>query len=937
MNSHDRRPRPDEAGGASPNSERAAIDGIDAPQARFHWLDSAFVDDMADGVAFNSAIRDDTGHIVDFLVEYANQAFGRLVDRAHDELVGGRMLELFPAWAEGLFNVCVQAVETGQSRTGESLPEQRGLEWANARGPIPNVEIGISKLGDGCAISLRDVTARRRVEDELFRSQVMLRSVLDTFPQRVFWKDLNSIFVGCNAAFARNIGLADPSEIVGIDDFRIHAPEDAERYRADDREIMRSGMARIEYEEPMTRSDGADGWARTSKVPIRDKDGQVIGLLGAYQDITDQKRAREALRESERFLGSVIENIPVMVFVKDAVTFRFVRLNKAGERMLGYPQERLINQDSSDLVPPEEEANFHASDQLVATTGQVVEIPEETITNPELGPIVMHTIKVPLFGDDGKVRYVLGISEDITARQAAEQGRRESEARYRHIIDAITNYIVSVRIAHGTPVSVNHGPGSVAITGYAPEELNADPDLWDSLVLPEDRELVEESTRRILTGVRIAPIEYRLRRKDGVVRWVRQTPVLRFDADGTLIAYDGLIQDITEPRILQNQLLQAQKMEGIGRLAGGVAHDFNNLLTAILGYVEMCRTDLPPELPPDHPARLDLQEVTAAGERAASLTRQLLTFASRQIVAPVRLDISSLATDSLKMLQRLLGDDIEIETSLASDLRTVVADPGQIEQLLVNLTVNARDAMPRGGRLMIEVANELIDPETAKAHPGAVPGPHVLLAVTDTGEGMTEEVRSRLFEPFFTTKGLGKGTGLGLATCHGIVKQLSGHMEVHSEPGQGAMFRIHLPSQIGPPDPRPLAPSAPPASDGTETVLVVEDEPRVRRLTVRCLRARGYTVLEAANGADAIRVALRTGNTIDLIVSDVMMPGMSGTTLLREFSILAPRARALLTSGHADSAVLDEAPELRHAFLAKPYTPERLARMVREVLDAPAE
>jgi PAS domain S-box-containing protein len=924
-------------GGASPNSERAAVDGIDAPQVRSDGPHTAFVDGMADGVAFHSAIRDDTGHIVDFLVEYANQAFGRLVDRAHDELVGGRMLELFPTWAEGLFGICVQAVETGQARTGESLPEQRGLEWAKAKGRPLSVDISVSKLGDGCAISLRDVTARLRVEDELFSSQVMLRSVLDTFPQRVFWKDRDSVFVGCNAAFARNVGLADPSQIVGKTDFDIHTPSDAEIYRVDDREIMRSGLARIEYEEPMARTDGTDGWARTSKVPIRDKDGQVVGLLGAYQDITDQKRAQEALRESERFLDSVIENIPVMVFVKDAVTFRFVRINKAGERILGHPRERLINQDSSDLVPPEEEAQFHASDQLVAMTGQVVEIPEETITNPDMGLILMHTIKVPVFADGGEVRYVLGISEDITTRKAAEQGRRESEERYRHIIDAITNYIVSVRIEHGALVSVNHGPGSVAITGYTPEELNADPGLWDNLVVPEDRELVEESVRRVLTGVRIAPIEYRLRRKDGVVRWVRETLVLRFDADGTPTAYDGLVQDITEPKTLQNQLLQAQKMEGIGRLAGGVAHDFNNLLTAILGYVEMCRTDLPPELPPDHPARLDLQEVAAAGERAASLTRQLLTFASRQIVAPVRLDISSLVTDSLKMLQRLLGDDIEIEASLASDLRTVVADPGQIEQLLVNLTVNARDAMPRGGRLMIEVANELIDPETAKARPGAVPGPHVLLAVTDTGEGMTEEVRSRLFEPFFTTKGPGKGTGLGLATCHGIVKQLSGHMEVDSEPGQGTMFRIHLPSQIDPADPRPLAPSAPRASDGTETVLVVEDEPRVRRLTVRCLRARGYTVLEAAKGADAIRVVLRTGNTIDLIVSDVMMPGMSGPTLIRELSVLAPRARVLLMSGHADSAVFDEAPELGHAFLAKPYTLERLARKVREVLDAPAE
>ncbi len=935
MNPHSRRPRREDASAPSAARDRAAMDEPMAVQPQAGGLHAAFVGDMADGIAFGSAMRDRAGQIVDFRVEYVNGAFCRLLGLTHDQLVGHRLIELLrPGSADALFGLCVQVVETGELTTRDSLLDLQLLGRTDAGGPASSVEITLSKLGDGCAMSIRDVTARRRAEDELFNSQEMLRSVLDTFPPRVFWKDLNSVFVGCNAAFARNVGLADPSQIAGMDDFQIHAPDDAEKYRADDREIMRTGKARIEYEEPMTRTDGTEGWARTSKVPMRDKDGRIIGLLGTYQDITDQKRAAEALRESESFLDSIIENIPVMIFVKDAVTLRFVRLNKAGERMLGSPRERLIDQDSSELVPPEEEAHFAAFDRLVVTSGQVVEIPEETITNPTEGVIVMHTIKVPIFGDDGKPRYVLGISEDITARKAAEQARRDSEERYRRIIESITNYIVSVRIEEGAAAGVNHGPGSVAVTGYTPDELNADPGLWGGLVVPEDRELVEESTRRVLAGVRVAPVEHRLRRKDGAVRWVRQTFVLRFDENGGVIAYDALIQDVTEARILQNQLLQAQKMEGIGRLAGGVAHDFNNLLTAIMGYVEMCRLDLPPELPPDHPARVDLQEVSGAGERAANLVRQLLTFASRQMVAPVRLDLGALVADSINMLQRLVGDDIEIETALAPDLRTVVADPGQIQQLLVNLTVNARDAMPGGGRLLIEAANELIDAEAAVAHPGAVPGPHVLLAVTDTGEGMTEEVHSRLFEPFFTTKELGKGTGLGLATCHGIVSAVGGHIEVHSELGQGTMFRIHLPSSDGPADTRLVAPSAPKASIGTETVLVVEDEPRVRRLAVLGLRARGYRVLEAANGAEAIQLALRAGDAIDLIVSDVMMPGMSGPELIRELTGIAPRAEALLMSGHAAPEFLEEGSDLRLAFLAKPYTPERLARKVREVLDA---
>jgi two-component system cell cycle sensor histidine kinase/response regulator CckA len=931
MSSPNRRPGPDDA----PNGERSAARTRDALECHVRDLHASFVDHLDEGIAFQCALRDGTGRVVDFRVEYVNEALCQLVGLEQAQIVGHRVLELPRSWISGILDACVRVAETGASERLQS-PTQLDVSGEELGRSARNVEITISKLGDGCAILARDISAQRRAEDELFRSQEMLRSVLDSFPPRVFWKDLESVFLGCNAAFARNIGLADPSEIVGKTDFDIHTPADAERYRADDHKIMQTGEAKIEYEEPMTRVDGSEGWARTSKVPIRDKNGEVIGILGSYQDITDQKRAAEALRESESFLDSIIENIPVMVFVKDARTFRFVRLNRAGERMLGYPRERLVGQDTSNLVPPEEEEHFNAFDRLVATTGEVVEIAEETITNPHQGVIVMHTIKVPIFGDDGGARYVLGISEDITARRAAEEARRESEERYRHIIESITSYIVSVRIARGVAVEVNHGPGSIAVTGYSAEALNADPRLWASLVPAEDRELVDESLSRVLRGVRIPPVEHRIRRSDGVIRWVRQTFVLRLDEAGELVSYDDLIEDVTEQRTLQSQLLHAQKMEAVGRLAGGVAHDFNNLLTAILGYVEMCRLDLPAELPADHPARQDLQEIAGAGQRAASLTRQLLTFASRQVLAPVRLDLSSLVTDSTKMLQRLLGDDIEIEMALALDLHSVVADPGQIEQLLVNLSINARDAMPDGGRLLIETANESIDATTAAARPGAVRGPHVLLSVTDTGVGMNEEIRSHVFEPFFTTKGLGKGTGLGLATCHGIVRQLSGHIEVFSEPNQGTMFRIHLPSSDGPADPRPVAPSMPPASDGVETVLVVEDEPLVRRLAILGLRARGYTVLEAANGAEAMEVALRAGDTIDLIVSDVMMPGMSGPALVRELATIAPRARAMLMSGHADAAVFEETSEPRWGFLAKPYTPERLARKVREVLDASA-
>jgi PAS domain S-box-containing protein len=925
-----------------PRDQASAHNGSRVARAR-PFSAEAFadlVDGLEDGIAVHSAIRDETGRIVDFRVEYANDAMGRMVQLAPGELVGRRILDLFPGRrTNGLFDACVRVVEGGEPLVRADMTDTEVIGRTGGIAPGHTFDLRVSKFGDGYAVQVHDVTARSHVEDELFASQEMLQLVLDTIPLRVFWKNRDSEILGVNAAFARDTGAADPAELIGKTDYDLSIGDAdasrAERYRADDRQVMETGVPKLMYEEPSNRPDGTDGWIRTSKVPLRDRDGTVVGMLGTFEDITDTKRAAEALRESEDFLASIIENIPAVVFVKDR-NLRFVRVNPAGERMLGWSREELTGPDSDKLVPPDETEHFASIDREVLETGRVVDIPEETLTTPNDGVRTVHTTKIPIFGADGLVRFVLGISEDITERKVAEEARRESEERYRHIIDSITDYQVHVDIEHGRAMNVAHGSGCIAVTGYTPAELRADPDLWGSLVVPEDRELVQDGMRRILAGERIGPVEHRLRRKDGALRWVRHTPVLRFDPNGEANAYDGLIQDITERRALQDQLLQAQKMEGIGRLAGGVAHDFNNLLTAILGYVELCRLDLPPSLPADHPARLDLQEVATAGERAAALTRQLLTFASRQIVAPVRLDVSSLVNDSLNMIGRLLGDDIEIETALDPDAGNVDGDPGQIQQLLVNLVVNARDAMPTGGRLLIETDCEEIDEDTALGRAGAVAGPHVLIAVTDTGEGMSEEVSEHLFEPFFTTKELGKGTGLGLATCHGIVRQMGGHILVYSELGRGTTFRIYLPRKVGPADPSPLPQPGTPAATGTETVLVVEDEPRVRRLALLGLRARGYQVLEAANGAEAIEIARSAGTQIDLIVSDVVMPGMSGPELLRELAVIAPQTRALLMSGHAEASILPPGPGLAHAFLPKPYTPERLARKVREVLDGPA-
>jgi signal transduction histidine kinase/ActR/RegA family two-component response regulator len=397
-------------------------------------------------------------------------------------------------------------------------------------------------------------------------------------------------------------------------------------------------------------------------------------------------------------------------------------------------------------------------------------------------------------------------------------------------------------------------------------------------------------------------------------------------------AEQALAHDSAERAQLEEQLRQSQKMEAIGQLAGGVAHDFNNLLTVITGYTEMLLDNVASH----EPERVPLEEIRKAGDRAASLTHQLLAFSRKQILEPKILDLNTTIADIEKMLRRVIGEHIDLVTVLKGDLRPVKADPGQIQQVILNLAVNARDAMPAGGKLTVETANVNLDHAYAETHVEVQPGPYVMLAVSDTGCGMAPEILARVFEPFFTTKEVAKGTGMGLATVYGIVKQSGGSICVYSEPGNGTVFKIYLPSSTGDSAEENLSGPDAEIPRGTETVLVVEDEEAVRGLTRQVLEVNGYTVLEARHGDEAITLCQQIAEPIDLLLTDVIMPQMNGPELAARVTELYPALKVLFVSGYADHAIV------RHgtldpdtSFLQKPFSPAELARKVREVLDEP--
>jgi len=514
---------------------------------------------------------------------------------------------------------------------------------------------------------------------------------------------------------------------------------------------------------------------------------------------------------------------------------------------------------------------------------------------------------------------------------------RAAEARYRTLVERLPAVTYIAELGAGGPWHYV-SPQIESMLGFSPAEWLSDPMNWLNHIHPDDREIALAAEKLFQETHELFQAEYRMFARDGRLVWFRDEGVL-LQTDGQVLLMQGVLYDITERKRLEDQLRHSQKMEAVGQLAGGVAHDFNNLLMLIQAHNEHLRD----RLDADDPARKDALEIENAVTRAASLTGQLLAFSRKVVLRPKVLDLNVVLADVAKMLHRLLGENIEVKVVPGASLGRVKADPGQMEQVILNLAVNSRDAMPDGGRLTIETRDVELDENDSRDHEGAPPGKYVMLAVSDNGSGMDTETRAHMFEPFYTTKAPGKGTGLGLATVYGVVKQSDGWIWVDSEPGRGTTFRIHLPrveesdGREVPVERQATSTTVPSvvAPKGTETVLVVEDQDGIREIVKESLRRNGYKVLIAVDGNEALQMASSYADPIHLLITDLVMPNIGGRELAQRLTPLRPRMKVLFMSGYSEHAADNDELDASATVLQKPFSLDALVRNVRRVLDAP--
>ena len=838
-----------------------------------------------------------------------NDAFVAFYGYTREELVGHGSDE-FSFYADPLERDLARATMARDRRMHDVTMGLR-LRDGRIRKALVSVEtVTLDGVTYGVAV-FADITEKEQAARELRSTQELFSKVFSTSPlARSIVRASDMGYVDVNPAYIAMFGYSR-EELTGrrVTDFPFFVESNTEvvaRAVQMQRDSIR-GM-------PMRLRTKAGRVIDTlfSCEPI-EIDGERL-LSATIQDVTDRVRAEAALRESEQRFAKAFDGSPLPSAIARVRDCTMLAVNDEWLSTFGYTRDEIIGQCSNDIALYANRADADRIRAQVGREGRARDDVQFVRKDGRTFDVIWSVQTIEIGGEP----YYLGTLQDITERKRAEQALRESEARFRQLAENIREVFWLYDASEQRVIYVS--PTYETIWGRSSEALAADPDDWLSSIHPDDRERVAQARRR--EGY---DQEYRIVRPDGATRWIHDRAFPVRDGAGRIVRIAGLAEDVTQRRALEEQLRQTQKMESLGMLAGGVAHDFNNLLAVISSSSGM----LAESMPATGEDRELVQEIDAAVQRATGLTRQLLAFSRKQVIEPKVIDINAAVQETRKMLRRMVGEDVLLQTSLEPELGHVKVDPGYLVQVLMNLAVNARDAMPRGGTLDIVTRAWMVDECQARAHPGVVVGPAVQLSVTDTGCGIPPEVLAHIFEPFFTTKEQGKGTGMGLAVVHGIVDQAGGFIEVESEIGKGTTLRVYFPVVNGESARQDEVADA--LALGAERILFVDDDEYVRRSAARALRARGYTVLEAADGQAAL---LQLHKQVDLLLTDVVMPRMDGRQLAEAARVQCPELKVLYTSGYTDDAIV------RHGvadgdfeLIEKPFRVGTLATRIRQVLD----
>jgi len=792
----------------------------------------------------------------------------------------------------------------------EKVLRNAEMKRIGARKPVEE-EIEVMKL-----YSERLVNKLERKLIQLRELSEKLSRICENVNDLIFTLDENGFFTEINCNIEK-FGYKK-EEVIGKH-FTEFLTEKSKKIATDYFERAKKGISsRDIYEVEVIKKDGRHALLEISISTIFEN-GKFIGRFGVGRDITEKRRMEEQYR-------LIAENVSDVIFTLD-MNLKFTYVSPSVERMRGFTVEEAMSQSIEDVLTP--------SSYEIAMRALREELEEESKPTKNLfrtrtlelenickdGSTVWTETRFSFLRDsDGNPIGILGVSRDITERKKAESARKLMEEKYSRLFEE-SKTAIFITSSNGKFIDVN--PAGVELLGYSSKEEILEKDFLSHFYVPEER----ENRQKILQEKgALEDFEIKLKRKNGSEINVLETTSAVRNSKGEIIAYRGILRDITAYKKMEAQILQAQKLEAIGRLAGGIAHDFNNLLTAIMGNAELLLINLPKE----NPYRERVKMIMDTALRASQLTRKLLAFSKKQISLPKILNLNDLITEMKGMLERILGEDIKLKTELSPSLFSVNVDPTHIEQVILNLAVNAREAMPSGGELIISTKNVYLDEDYCRRYIELTPGDYVLLSVSDTGVGMSKDILDHIFEPFFSTKE--GGTGLGLSIVYGVVKQYGGHITVYSEPGVGTTFKIYILAEKETVKKEKETIHEKEVEGGKETILVVEDERDVRELIEIALGELGYKVFSASNRKEACELMEKLGKEIHLLISDVILPDGRGHKLAREFKKEKPDLKVLLISGYPDEKISIEK-EKGMDFLPKPFTPKTLAIKIREILD----